>query len=504
MPRAKKTTKEETFKKTVSQSSAVDFSINNDVERFKFSEIGFQGLKIKNGVSEREIKKELKWPERLKTYDEMANNALVNGSLNLYRTILNKSDWAIKPHKDSLKIDLDRAEIVRQMLFEDMEQSFSVLLDDAFSAWKYGFALNEIVLRRRYKVNGSRFNDGYIAPKKLPLRHQESIKQFIYDESNSDIIGVKQNVSESTNSANRLLASDKNNEVNIPIRKLLHFVVNSRGDPFGVPPTRDAYLSWKYLKYIEELEATGLSKDVSGTPVLKIPANYLSANATPEEKKIADYYYQTLQNLQANEQSAVLLPRVIDPESKMDLFEIDLISIDGKKNYSTEKIKEYYKTLIVIAMSSDILVMGTSATGSFALGALKSSLTGAYCHSIAKNICETINRQLIRLIYELNGWETEKMCSLDFSLANEIDLDSLSKFLQRTASTSLLEVDRELLNIVRAAVGADPKPVDEPVDKENLSMFSSNAGEGMQTAGEGTATSVSGKDTTSSNLENAA
>ncbi len=504
MPRAKKDKTQEGLEKATYQSTAVDVSLKDKPERFKLSEIGFQGLKIKNGVSEKEILRELKWPERLKTYDEMSNNALVNGSLNLYKSILNKTSWTIKPHKDATPDEIQKAEIVRQMLFEDMEHSFSVLLEDAFSAWKYGFALNEIVLRRRYKENGSRFNDGYIAPNKLPPRHQESIVKFIYDETNSEVVGVQQNVSETSNSFNLPVASNKNNEVNIPIRKLLHFVVNARGDPYGVPPTRDAYLAWKYLKYVEELEATGLSKDVSGTPVLRIPANYLSANASPEEKKIAEYYYQTLQNLQANEQSAVLLPRVIDPESKMDLFDIELISIDGKKNYDTEKIKEYYKSLIVIAMSSDILVMGTSATGSFALGALKSSLTGAYCYSIAKNICETINRQLIRLIYDLNGWDTERLCALDFSLANEIDLDSLSKFLQRTASTSLLEVDRELLNIVRAALGADPKPVDEPVDKENLSMFSSNAGEGMQTAGEGTAKTVSVDDTSSSNLENAA
>jgi hypothetical protein len=75
--------------------------------------------------------------------------------------------------------------------------------------------------------------------------------------------------------------------------------------------------------------------------------------------------------------------------------------------------------------------------------------------------------------------------------------------LQRAASTGLVEVDRQVLNVVRTAIGIDELPDDLPPQMDILSGNSSRSGDGMVTAGEGTSTSVSGNDTSSNNLDNA-
>jgi hypothetical protein len=75
--------------------------------------------------------------------------------------------------------------------------------------------------------------------------------------------------------------------------------------------------------------------------------------------------------------------------------------------------------------------------------------------------------------------------------------------LQRAASTGLVEVDRQVLNVVRTAIGIDELPDDLPPQMDILSGNSSRSGDGMATMGEGTSTSVSGKDTSSNNLDNA-
>jgi hypothetical protein len=77
------------------------------------------------------------------------------------------------------------------------------------------------------------------------------------------------------------------------------------------------------------------------------------------------------------------------------------------------------------------------------------------------------------------------------------------------ASVGLMEVDRETLNKICEVLGIPTKPLDEPVDKENLTGAQSKAGAGMEpgTTGEGTA-KIGGKskktDKSASNADNAA
>jgi hypothetical protein len=67
----------------------------------------------------------------------------------------------------------------------------------------------------------------------------------------------------------------------------LHFKFGKhRGDPFGKSPLRDAYTAWRYLSVIEEIEANGVAKDLTGLPILYLPPQYLSEDASPAQKAI--------------------------------------------------------------------------------------------------------------------------------------------------------------------------------------------------------------------------
>jgi hypothetical protein len=57
---------------------------------------------------------------------------------------------------------------------------------------------------------------------------------------------------------------------------------------------------------------------------------------------------------------------------------LDLLSVDGKKNFDISKIKEYYKNLIFTFLFSDVLTLGQSSTGSFAIGSIKVEGLSAY------------------------------------------------------------------------------------------------------------------------------
>lgn len=471
-------------------------------ERFRLGEMGSLGLRTFSGVTQDELKAELNWPRSINTFRDMSYHSAVNAPLTLFENIISKATWTYKPPADATEEEKEQAKIINQMM-QDMEQPWSEFIRDVLSSNIFGFSVHEKVFRKRLKVNGSLYDDGIIGWKKLPIRVQESISKFIFSEDGNEIIGVQQNLSAINDIYNRF--SKRSNLINIPRSKFLLFRTGKhRGDPFGKSPLRDAYLAWRFLTALEELEATGVAKDLNGLPVLMLPAQYLAADAPPEVQAIRQYYEGVMRNLQMNEQSAVILPQVIDPESRTPMFKLDLLSVDGKKNFDISKIKEYYKNLIFTSLFSDVLTLGQSSTGSFALGSIKNSLSGAYAERLISNIAEVIQNDLIRQTYEINSWPTDRMGKLDFDNLDNTDIESLSKYLQRVASVGLLEKDRAVLNAVRQGIGIDPLPEDLPPQQDLLTPETSRSGDGMVTPGEGTATNVSGQDTTSNNLENAA
>lgn len=489
-----------------SQNNSVQKAVVDTPDRFKLSESGYLGLNVFNGVSNDELKKELNFPHSVNTYKQMSYHATINSALTLFENLIGKADWKFKPIADATPEELKQAKIINEMMQDLTDQTWSEFISEAMSANMYGFSVHEKVYRRRLKANGSKHDDGVIGWKKLPIRNQETIEKFIFSEDGNEVRGVKQNLSAISDVYNRY-SSRTNNEVILPRSKVMLFRAGKhKGDPFGKSMLRDAYLAWRFLTVIEEIEANGVAKDLAGLPVLKLPPQYLSSDASPEQKAIRAYYENMMRNLQMNQQSAIILPQAYDPDTRQPLFSLELLSLDGKKGMDTSKIKEYYKNLILTSLFADVLVMGQSGGGgSFALGQIKNSLSGSAAEAVLKKIKEVINNDLIRQTYELNGWDTTRMGEIDYDNIQSDDLESFSKAIQRFASTSVLEVDRAVLNKIRESVGVDSLPLDmEPQDDLRPGM-TSRSGDGMAvgTTGNGTATSVSGADTSSNNLENA-
>lgn len=469
-------------------------------ERFRLGEVGALALRVFNGVTQDELRRELNWPNSITTYKQMSDHSAINAPLTLFSNIIAKATWVYKPPENATEEEKNQVKIINQMM-GDMEHSWGDFIQDVLSSNVFGFCVNEKVYRKRYKANGSMYDDGIIGWKKLPIRVQESISKFIFSEDGNDVIGVQQNLSAINDIYNRF--SRKSNLINIPRSKFLLFRTGKhRGDPFGKSPLRDAYLAWRFLTQLEELEALGVAKDLNGIPVLRLPPQVLSADGSPENQDQRLYFENAIRNLQVGEQMGIILPALYDEQGK-SLYDIELLSTDGKKNFDLNKIKEYYRGLIFISLFADILLQGNTNTGSFALGSIKNSLSGAYAERLISNIAEVIQNDLIRQTYEINSWPTDRMGKLDFDNLDNTDIESLSKYLQRVASVGLLEKDRAVLNAVRQGIGIDPLPEDLPPQQDLLTPETSRASDGLATPFDGTRTTEGGQNASDNNLENA-
>jgi hypothetical protein len=485
------------------QTEAIEKASSLDTpDRFRLGEIGYNAVRLFNGVSNEELKKELNHPNAIKTYRQMSLHPSINSALNLYNCMISKAKFRVMPPKDYTEDEKKKAEIVTQML-DDMEHSMDDFISEVMTMSVHGFSVIEKVYRRRTKAAGSMYDDGLIAPRKLKLRSQESIEKFIMSDDGNDVLGVKQNISW-LHDPYGFHAKRLENEVILPRSKFMLFNIGrNRSNPYGTSPLRDVYLPWKYLQAIEELEATGVSKDLQGIPLLRLPAQYMSADASPDQKIVYENFKNIVRNLQQGSQAGVILPSAVDPETRKELFDLQLLSSEGKKSFDTAAIKDYYRTMIFIGLSADILLMGNTQTGSFALGSLKNSITGNAIENYLRRIVQVLNDDLIRQIYELNSWDVTRRCKVDYEGFEETDLDDFSRAIQRMGAVGFLPKTHDVVNRVLGALGVDPLDDDADLD-ELLGDNESRVGDGMKEGlGSGTGKAVSSDDSSVSNKENA-
>ncbi len=468
-------------------------------ERFQIGEVGYVGLSLFGGVTTDEIHRELSWPNSIKTFKQMQTHSSINACLTLYDNLISKVTWRVVPPQDATEEEKQQTEFVNECL-NDMDISFRQVIRDALSSNTYGFAVLEKVYRRRNKSSGSLYTDNKIGVKKISLRNQETIQKFIFDDSGNEVIGVKQVVYNSDRTPKQ------KQEIVLPRSKFVLITTGkNRSDPYGKSPLRDVYMAWRYLEVLQELEAQGVQKDLQGVPMLRVPAQLMSADASPDQKAIFENLKNIVRNLQVNQQSGVILPSAVDEVTRTPLFDLSLLSTEGgKKNYDVSEIKQYYQNQIFTSMFADILILGSTGVGSFALGTLKTTLTGAAVETMLDNIVDAFNRDLVRQLYDLNGWNAARACRLDYEGLHSADLETISKFVQRVSSTGNWLQDQEAYNFIRKTVGLDPI-TDESKIEELVSASTTRAGDGMaKGSGNGTSDSVAGTDTSANNADNTA
>lgn len=481
-------------------SKAVAANPSDQPERMRLSEMGYSGMNLFSGITQDEMYRELTFPNSIKTYKNMSYHTSINSCLNLYDNLISKVNWRVVPPTNPTEKEKQETEFISQCL-QDMKTPLRRVIRDALSSNIYGFSVLEKVFYRRTKSNGSLYDDGKIGIKKIAHRNQESISNFVFSQDGNEVIGVKQSFS----GVNTQRYTTSKTDVVIPRSKFILVTAGrNREDPYGVSPLRDAWLSYTYLVLTEEAEATGLQKDLAGTPLLRIPSQYLAADASPEQKQLYEGFKNIVRNIQVNNQSGLILPSDQSPETKSYLFDFELVpNVGNGKTFATEKIKQYFQNQIYTSLGADVLLLGSSSSsGSFALATVKNTMTGARAEAMLDGIVEAFQHDLIRHLYELNGMDATRMCRLDYENLHTPDLDNISRYLQRTGAVGLAPKTHDVVNFVLGSIGLDP--ISEETDlSEILGEVTTRAGDGMKEGmGSGTGNAVSENDASVSNLEN--
>jgi hypothetical protein len=243
----------------------------------------------------------------------------------------------------------------------------------------------------------------------------------------------------------------------IPTNKSLYYRTTTlNNDPSGRSVLRNAFVSYNYLNKIQDYEAIAIERELHGVPVGRMPAEYLSPDATPDQKNLRSDFERILRDLKRNEQGFALLPSdlYVDADGKptnQRLMDLELITANGTRAIDTDPVIKRYQHDIARSVMAEFMMLG-SGSGSYALSKSKTDLFLRSLESYINTIVDVLNKQLVERIWALNGLPFETMPKLEAGDVAPHDLREISSFLRNLNGADIsvsdnLEVVTDLMEI---------------------------------------------------------
>lgn len=406
------------------------------------SEIGITGLEQYSGVVREEFLRTLQGHRRFRIYREMRDNDPVVGAiLFALQMLVRQVAWNVRPASDSPR-DHDVAAFV-ESCFHDMSASWEDTLSEILSFLVFGFSYHEIVYKQRIgpsekdPAKRSRYHDGRIGWRKLPIRAQETLSRWSFDEDGG-ISGAFQRMPGAR-------------EVLIPIEKALLFrTASHKGNPEGRSILRNAYRPWYFKKRMEEIEAIGGERDLAGLPVIYAPSRIMSSEASAGEKALYNHLKEVVKNIRNDEQAGLVVPSDHD-ENGNRLYEFNLVASAGGKQFNTDAIIQRKGREIAMVVLADFILLGHDKVGSFALSASKTDLFAVALGAFLDSITAVFNRYAIPRLLELNTFAFEEPPELTHG---DIDTESMKDIAAAAKDFALAGLPlNDVENELRARVG---------------------------------------------------
>jgi hypothetical protein len=472
------------------------------IPRMNMSEIGYSGLKVSSGIIYEEARRELRWPDSIRTYKEMRKDTTISAALKAYELMISRVKWDVEACKDATDQQKLRAEFIESVM-HDMEGSWFQFIKEVTTCFTYGHSIIEKVPRRRRYANGSKYNDGFVGLKKLAPRSQDSITKWVFSDDGRELAGVEQTI---VNNGNYVRYQVSGEPIFIPRDRFMLFRTDTTKDnPEGASPLSSCYIAYRFRKELEEIEAVGYSKNINGVPIVWLHPKYMADDASDSDRAVYSYYKNMVRNLQMNEQTGIVMPLMYD-EGRNKMFDFQLLSVDNTTAQHIAAAITRWDNKILTALHSDLLKLGQDAVGSYSLADSKSNMLAMSIEARLKEIQDVLNNDLIPWLYKMNGWRDVEMPKFVYGDLDEIDLEVFSKAIQRAKAVGLVAPTADNINYVAETLGL-PDRVDEMMDQEELNILlgkpTSRSGDGLATGmGNGTAKTVASNDNSSLNTEN--
>lgn len=434
-------------------------------------ELGRLGAKRYNGVFYEEFLQELRGAKGAEVYTEMADNdSTIGAILFAIENLMRNCEFTIEPAGNTAK-DKEAAEFV-QGCMDDMCVTWTDTLSEILSFITYGWSYHEIVYKRRMGKrpgpDSSKYDDGLIGWKKLPIRSQESLYEWKYKEHTDDLTGMEQWTVTDCDIIQAV----------IPIEKALHFVTRSRKqNPEGRSILRTAYRDWYFKKRIEEIEGIGIERDLAGFPTLTAPEGLdLWDGEDPEMVAALANAERIVTGIRRDSREGLVMPFG---------WELQLLSTGSRRQFDTNQIIERYNKQIATSVLTDFVLLGHESVGSFALADNKTKMFALAVGTYLDIICEVFNSQGIPRLIDINGEHFKGITDYPYMKHGDIEdanLEKIGAFIQQMVGSGALTPDDELEDYIRQISNLPERKTSIPYEERKGEVSPGDNKDGMHGA----------------------
>lgn len=398
------------------------------------------------GIRGDEFLPDLRGERGIRRLREMSENDPVCGAILSAMDLMTRST----PFRAEGGSDAAR-ELVEDCLHHLEDTPFEMFLSDVLSFLPYGFSVFEIVARRPAQDPKRK---GRVTLKALAPRAQWTIDRFETDRTGK-VLGVHQ-----------LAATGS---TFIPYDKLLHFrTASKQNDPAGVSVLRTAYTSWYFKNRIQEIEAVAIERELNGLPLMRIPAEYMAADATVEQRAFVAKVSKIARDVKRNEMGYVVLPSDYyeDSDGKITgnrMVEFDLIASKGTRDIKTGEVIIRYQQNMATSALADFVLLGMNDRGSFALSKSKADLFLKALEGYLDAIASVLNRKLVPKLLAWNGFDLADAPKIVHGRVAPTDLSELGSYIEQVAGVGINFTDKASEGFIRTAAGLPPSSGDPAV-----------------------------------------
>lgn len=375
-------------------------------------EYGRTGIRQYAGVLYEEYEHALQGRRGMEVYTEMSeSDSVIGAMLFAVGMLLRQAEWSVDPGGDK-DVDKEAAKFVKSCM-DDMSSTWQDTISEIMSFITYGWSWHEIVYKRRMGQSSdprlnSKYDDGLIGWRKLPIRSQETLWRWEFEED-GELVGMTQ------------MAPPDFVIRTIPKSKSILFRTKSRKDsPEGRSILRNCYRDWYFKRRMQEIEGIGVERDLAGLPMLTPPegVNIWDENDPMMVQQLA-YATQLVQNVRRDALEGIVIPFG---------WSFQLLNGGSRRQFEIGSIIERYDSRIAMTILADFVLLGHQDSGSWALSSDKTKMFSMAIGSYLSIICEAFNTQAIPRLIELNKEHFKGITDFPKMVHGDVENEDVEKF----------------------------------------------------------------------------
>lgn len=370
---------------------------------------GYPGIKAWAGRIGEEWDPTLKGARAARLYREMVDSEPVLATvMRMIVSVLQQVETYVEPASEDA-LAQEAADFLEDCL-GGMDCTWEELLEDALTAVAYGWAYFEQVFQKRA--------DNRFGWDRIEIRGQDTLHRWEIDDTGR-ILGMWQ------------MGPPDFRRVYIPLEKAIHWRIGGeKRNPEGRSLFRPCKRPYLFKRNLEEIEAIGIERNLAGLPVLEVPPELLSVDATEEEKAFVKDLFKMVQNIRKDSEEALLLPSEEETDeatgaARKTGFRFRLLSAGATSQIdASAPIRRYEHRMLMVFLAEFLMLGEDGGGGSHALAKDKTDFLVLSLTALLKSFLATFNRQAVALLMRLNGYPEEAWPTVE---AEDIESPALAE-----------------------------------------------------------------------------